>query len=454
MHCRSTKLSGSRRIATRNPAQARGEHNGEKNLLAARHQLDTLPCIPASLICNLSFSVAKSDGMRRKVSECTSRVAFPLPLFCFFMLLVLVCPAVSGQTAPADADARTQFTTLMAEGSRALQGGDNAAAEKSFRQALVLAPDSVEILNNLAISLARQGRDSEAISLYKHALQLKPGDPITSRNLGVAYFRAHRYQDARPLLESFAKTDPTFQSLDLTGIDLFALDQYSAAVAYLERASSLNPNDIPTLDILGKAYWREKNYSGVTRVFDRIMAINPESPEAHFMLGLAYDVMYREQEAFKEFRAALSADPNYPGVHSSLGLIAWREHKVPDAEAEFREELTRYPNDPTSNYMMGQILRQQEQPALAIPYLQAAIVANPAYRDALFELGQCYLMLNQPKSALEPLEKATEADPTFDQPHFVLARAFSMLGRSADAARERNICKQIQAQQHAMPSAQ
>lgn len=419
------------------------------------NQLNTSYCIPASLLCNISQSSAKTEGMYRKASRTIRSVAAPLPLFCLLMLLVVVCTPVFSQTAPGNAeDSRLQFTTLMGEGSRALQGGDNAAAEKSFRKALVLAPESVEILNNLAISLARQGRDSEAISLYTHALKLKPGDPITSRNLGVAYFRAHRYQEARPLLESFAKANPTFQSLGLTGIDLFALDQYSAAVAYLERASSLGPSDIPTLDILGKAYWREKNYSGVTSVFNRIMAIDPESPEAHFMLGLAYDAGYREQEALKEFQAALAADPKYPGIHSSLGLIDWREHKVPEAEAEFREELASYPNDPISNYMLGQILRQQQQPSLAIPYLQAAIAANPTYRDALFELGQCYLMLNLPKDAVEPLEKATEADPTFDQPHFVLAKAFSMLGRSADAARERNICKQIQAQQHAMRSAQ
>ena len=143
----------------------------------------------------------------------------------------------------------------------------------------------------------------------------------------------------------------SFQSLDLTGLDLFALDQYHPAAVYLERARRLQPEDLPTLDILGKAYWRAKDYSGVTTVFGRIMAINPGSAEAHFMLGLAYGVKFREEDARKELEATLAADPKYPGVHSSLGPIDWQQHDVPQVATEFRQELSRYPNDPVSNYM-------------------------------------------------------------------------------------------------------
>ena len=371
-----------------------------------------------------------------------------------FFLALCGCAGVGawGQTeASKNVPSQQKFSLFVAQGSRALQQGDYAAAESAFRQALSGAPRSVEILNDLAIAIARQGREDEAISLYERALRIKPGDAITRRNLGVAYFRAHHYKKALPLLESFSRATPTFQSLDLTGIDLFALDRYTESAVYLERASQLQPQDIPTLDILGKAYWRAKNYSGVTQVFNRIMAINPGSPEAHFMLGLAYDTTSREDDAYKEFQAALAADPNYPGVHSSLGLIDWRLHKVPQAKAEFQQELARYPNDPISNYMMGKILRRQNQPGLALPYLQAAIAANPNYTNALLELGQCHIMLNQPMEALKPLKRATEVDPAFAQAHFVLGTALSMLGDTAAAARERKICGQLQARQHARP---
>lgn len=387
----------------------------------------------------------------RQLGYVTRKFAF---LFGFGIILLIGGAATllaQNQASQNESSLRRQFDESVAQGSHALQQGDNAAAENAFRRALSLDPSSVELLNNLAISVARQGRDDEAIALYLRALNLRKGDPITERNLGIAYFRAHRYKDALPLLESFAQRDPTFQSLDLAGLTLFALDRYPSAATYLERASQLQPNDLPTLDILGKAYWRAKSYSGVTQVFNRIMAINPDSPEAHFMLGLAYDVEYQEQNAMKEFQAVLKADPGYPGVHSSLGLINWREHNVDEAKAEFVQELHQDPKDPVSNYMLGQILWQQEKPSDAVPYLTAAVTENPSYRDALFELGQCYLSLKEPAKAVEPLKKATEVDPDDAQAHFVLGRALSQLGRSGEAAKEREICRQIQAKQHKQP---
>ncbi|MGA7523056.1 MAG: tetratricopeptide repeat protein [Acidobacteriaceae bacterium] len=312
-------------------------------------------------------------------------------------------------------------------------------------------PRSVEVLNNLAISIARQGREPEAIQLYERALSLRKNDPITERNLGIAYFQAQRYPEALPLLKSFARRNPTFQSLDLTGLDLFALDRYHEAAAYLERASQADPKDLPTLDILGRAYWREKNFTGVTTVFRRIMAVNPNSPEAHFMLGLADDIEYKEQDAVREFQAVLAADPDYPDVHQSLGLIDWRENKASAAEKEFSEELKHHPNDPVSSYMMGLILQKQGNTAQAIPYLREAVTVNPSYLAALFQLAQCYLAENQPAQAVKPLERAAEVAPNDAQVHFVLGRAYSMTGRPADAARERNRARAIQARQNVQP---
>lgn len=158
-----------------------------------------------------------------------------------------------------------------------------------------------------------------------------------------------------------AKEEPENHCACVFVIDLFALNRYAGAAAYLERASQLQPDDLPTLNILGQGYWRIRQYSGVTRVFDRIMAINPGSPEAHFMMGLADDIEYKKRDAYREFQAVLAADPRYPSVHSSLGLIDWRENKFEDAEHEFRQELQNYPSDPISNYMMGPVFLEKNK---------------------------------------------------------------------------------------------
>ena len=260
------------------------------------------------------------------------------------LLWAAVWNSLSAQNAEEKETApRQQFTRFVAEGSLALQRGDNLAAERAFREALELDPNSGQILNDLAISVARQQRETEAISLYERALHLKPGDSVTRRNLGVAYFRARQYQPALPLLESSAKETPSFQVLELAGLDAFALDRYELAAHYLEAAHRAQPNDLETLDMLGKAYLRTKNYSGIRDVFRQIMAINPDSAAAHAMMAMAYDKLYREEDAIREFEAARVSDPTYPGIHTGLGVIYWRNDNLDAAEREFREELSRYP---------------------------------------------------------------------------------------------------------------
>jgi Flp pilus assembly protein TadD len=368
--------------------------------------------------------------------------------------LLLLWPAVwnllSAQNAEEKETApRQQFTQFVAEGSQALQRGDNLAAERAFREALELDPNSVQILNNLAISVARQQRETEAISLYERALHLKPGDSVTRRNLGVAYFRAHQYQPALPLLESSAKETPSFQVLELAGLDAFALDRYELAAHYLEAAHRAQPSDLETLDMLGKAYLRTKNYSGIRDVFRQIMAINPDSAAAHAMMAMAYDKLYREEDAIREFEAARVADPTYPGIHTGLGVIYWRNDNLDAAEREFREELSRYPQDPIANCTLGRILRRRNKPSEAIPHLKAALAANPSYRDALLELGECWVRLDQPASAIEPLRKAIALAPDDAEAHFILGTALNKSGNLSEGARERAICAQLRAKQRA-----
>jgi Flp pilus assembly protein TadD len=386
-----------------------------------------------------------SDHGRRLRERSINRVI----LLCAFGLLIPWIGSSLWCQIPEQSNATSQqtFSQLMAQGSQALQKQDNIAAEHAFREALALDPKSVPVLNNLAISLARQQRETEAISFYERALRLKPGDSVTRRNLGVAYFRARQYGPALPLLESSAREAPSFQVLEVTGLDAFALDRYDVAAHYLEAAHRAQPNDLETLDMLGKAYLRTNNYAGIRDVFGQIMAINPNSAAAHAMMGMAYDKLYREEDAIREFEAAGAADPTYPGIHTGLGVIYWRNHNFDAAEREFRQELSRYPQDPIANCTLGRILRRRDQPSEAVSYFKAALAVNPSYRDALLELGECWIRLDQPVSAIETLRKAIALAPDDAEAHFILGTALNKSGNPSEGAKERAICAQLRAKQ-------
>src|SRR5258708_40168510 len=187
-------------------------------------------------------------------SDKTARAFASLSLLAGILLSRGTISLRAQQVSATQPRAGTTVQALLIEGSSDLQPDDDAGAEKAFRQALALAPRSVEILNNLAIALAKLAKLEEAIPLYKRALTLRPGDLATKRNLAIAYFKKQDYARALPLLESISRREPRdFQAAYLTALSYFRLDRYSETAKHLHRASSLTPDTLPPLSILGQS---------------------------------------------------------------------------------------------------------------------------------------------------------------------------------------------------------
>ena len=71
-----------------------------------------------------------------------------------------------------------------AEGVRALDGGDFAAAEREFRGALALRPGHAEAHSNLGVVLQSVGRGFEAVASYRSAIEASHVLPQPYLNLG------------------------------------------------------------------------------------------------------------------------------------------------------------------------------------------------------------------------------------------------------------------------------
>jgi tetratricopeptide (TPR) repeat protein len=319
----------------------------------------------------------------------------------------------------------------------AMRNGDLTAAAAALHRALDIDPHSLAALNELGIVLARQGKPGEAIPLYRKALNLRPGDSGTKRNLAIAYFKAQRYLSAWNVLQSLAISFPKdFQVLDLAGLSLFALDRYAEAAKYLERANHADPTDLETLDMLGKAYLHTKEYKAMPSVFERIMKINPNSASAHVMMGNAYDKTSERANAIKEYESAIAADPHFMGAHSGLGYLYWREGDTEKAEKEMRAELEHFPDDPVAHCIMGQILFNNSQLEQAESHFRDALKANPNYADALLGLGKTEIARKDPQAAVETLRKAVHFAPKSVQTHFVLGTALRESGHEQEGLRE------------------
>jgi tetratricopeptide (TPR) repeat protein len=142
-----------------------------------------------------------------------------------------------------DATTAEAYTVLaLAEGN---YDRDWARADKSYRRALELNPNSVATHDNYGvIYLSAMGRFEEAI---KHSKRAKELDPLTSYigpDLGWSYNHARHWDEAIAECRQALDIDPNFYfTYWCLGFAYWQKGMLEEAVAAFERGVALNPGD-------------------------------------------------------------------------------------------------------------------------------------------------------------------------------------------------------------------
>lgn len=89
--------------------------------------------------------------------------------------------------------------------------GNNTEASSEYHRALQIDPNFTDALYNLATLVAARNPTS-AISLYRRALRNSPSDASVQWNLGLLLYSAGQIKQARALLRSAIRIDPSFTS--------------------------------------------------------------------------------------------------------------------------------------------------------------------------------------------------------------------------------------------------
>jgi predicted Zn-dependent protease len=85
----------------------------------------------------------------------------------------------------------------------------------------------------------------------------------------------------------------------------------------------------------------------------------------------------------------------------------------------------------------------------ALPLAEKSVELAPRMYPARNVLGRVLLELGQTARAVKELEEGVRLAPSSPEMHFALARAYTRAGRQADAKREQETFKTLQAQYEA-----
>jgi len=255
--------------------------------------------------------------------------------------------------------------------------------------------DLPEILNDLAIARARQGKTADAQQELRRAAELDPDEDDYSFNLGLLSLRAKDFSNAAGYFRQAAEREA--DNAEDRAFLILALEKAGKKEeADQERVSAteaLGPNALPAvqLDAKGDALARLdriKTELDITELRFEIeapqaQAAAPESdtPAAHIRRGRQELAAGRLEAAEKEFRAALAEEPGNAAAHRSLAEIDRRGGKLDEAVKELQASLESR-DSAVARTTLARIYLEQRKIDLARAEVERALKLAPNFAEA------------------------------------------------------------------------
>lgn len=219
-----------------------------------------------------------------------------------------------------------------------LNGDYNVSWQRAVQEAekaVELDPSSVDAYRNLAYVWNSQGFYALSNEYYDKALEIHP-------NLGFLYVKKainHRaliayhagraeyaaaeanYQAAIASLEEATRVDPeNVAAYEEMGWLYYGNEQLSLAQETLEKAVEIDPEFSRAWSRLGFARFRRRNYEGAEEALREAVELGYDGIETYYTLGLVLYYLARCEEAMPLFNQALAIDPEDPNALEGIRL--------------------------------------------------------------------------------------------------------------------------------------
>jgi eukaryotic-like serine/threonine-protein kinase len=284
--------------------------------------------------------------------------------------------------------------------------GKNAEAVSELKKALELAPNSDEAYRNLGETYSRSGQSSEAIAAYQKAIAANAYNWMNHLSLGKVYMD----------LGDTAKALPEFQ-----------------------KVTEIAPDNPTGYMDIGTLYLREGKWSESIPQFQKALAIAPDSA-TYSNLGTAYFFLKNYDQATKMYEKAVEMAPNDEELLGNLAdSYRWSGHSDKAGEAYSKaisrafQELQVNPRSAVIMGDLGLLYAKKGDAANALQYTNQARAIKPDDLQLMYSEAQVMTMVDKPEEALKALRRALEngenAQEAWNDPELQKLQALPQFGQ-------------------------
>jgi tetratricopeptide (TPR) repeat protein len=271
--------------------------------------------------------------------------------------------------------------------------------QEAMKNSAVSGADLPEILNDLAIARARQGKTAAAQTDLRRAAELDPSEDDYPFNLGLLALQTNDFAAAAPYFREATEREP--DNAEDRALLILSLEKAGKKTEADQERESANetfgPDGLPAIRLDAKNETvarlnRIKTELDVTALRAEIESADSPANQAasdssndsavsRLRRGRQYLAAGHVDSAEKEFRAVLAADPGSAAAHHGLAEIDRRLGKMDDAVKELQASLAAR-DSAVVRTMLAKIYLEQKKPDLARAEVEKALKLAPNYTEA------------------------------------------------------------------------
>lgn len=222
--------------------------------------------------------------------------------------------------------------------------GRLSVAASAFEKARTLMPQEVRPVLLEADCYLRLGDNKKVVDLLTPVEQTNPDDLAVTYMLGTALVRDGRADEGQLRIEKILKNGDSAEARLLLGTTKLMINDFSGALADLQRAVELKPDLPDVYPYYGAALMATGDQDGAFRAFEKALQQDPNNFDANLRIGFLLRNDKKYDEALRHFRHALEIRPGDPGVRYQIASIALAQGQIEQARAELESLLKESPN--------------------------------------------------------------------------------------------------------------
>lgn len=288
------------------------------------------------------------------------------------------------------------------EAAAAFEQGKAAEADQKLDSILKDHPADLGALILKGAVLDSLERYSQAESYYQRALKLAPESAQVLNNVANHYLASGNRGRAREFYLKTIAIDARHLNANLQLAQMSVEDKQGArALTYLNRLGDAANADAGAVLLRARALALSGQCSDAGQLLEKLEDQANGGPSLYFSAGMAFAECKLYSQAERSFSRALDADPTNFNVLYNLGLAALDAGDGDRATSVLETALKARPDDADCLYTLARAYMKQERPLDAAALLAKAQKLAPERADVLLLLAQVSAYLEFFKDSAE-----------------------------------------------------